>query len=104
MPFIATNRRAAADPFGEFPTELLGPAANGFMADDDPARGQHFLDHPQAQREPKIEPNRIADHLGREAMAAIKRITMDLLSAKLSPIDSGEITFVGRSPVTISRV
>jgi hypothetical protein len=38
------------------------------MADDDPARGQHFLDHPQAQREPKIQPNRIADHLGREAM------------------------------------
>jgi len=28
----------------------------------------------------------------------------DLLSAKLSPMDSGEITFVGRSPVTISRV
>jgi transglutaminase-like putative cysteine protease len=70
-----TNRRAAADPVGEFATELLGPAANGFMADDDPARSQHFLDHPQAQREPKIQPNRVGYHLGREAMATIKRIT-----------------------------
>ena len=59
MPFIATNRRAAADPFGEFPTKLLGPAANGFMADDDPMRGQHLLNHPQAEdmTAPKIKQN-----------------------------------------------
>jgi hypothetical protein len=36
IPFIATNRCAASDPVGEFPTKLLGPAADSFIADDDP--------------------------------------------------------------------
>jgi len=44
------------------------------MADDDPARGEYFFDHPQAQWKPKIQPNGIADHLGREAMATIEWI------------------------------
>jgi hypothetical protein len=51
IPFIATNRRAASDPVGEFPTKLLGPAADSFIADNDPLRGQRFLDHPRAWRE-----------------------------------------------------
>jgi hypothetical protein len=36
---------------------------------------QHFLDHAQAQGKPEIEPNGIADHFRRKAMAAIQRIT-----------------------------
>src|SRR3954452_9030110 len=41
------------------------------MADDDAASGQHFLDHAQAQREAEIQPDRVADDLGREAIAGI---------------------------------
>jgi hypothetical protein len=38
---------------------ILSPAANGFMADDDPMRGQHLLNHPQAEdmTAPKIKQN-----------------------------------------------
>jgi hypothetical protein len=38
---------------------ILSPAANGFMADDDPMRGQHFLNHPQTEdmTAPKIKRN-----------------------------------------------
>ena len=73
-PFVATNGRAATNAIGEFPTELLGPATNCFMADDDPARGEYFFDHPQAQWKPKIQLYGIADHLAGEAMATIEWI------------------------------
>jgi hypothetical protein len=43
-----------------------------FMADDDPARSQYFFDHPRARRKPKIQPNGVAEDLGREAMATIE--------------------------------
>jgi hypothetical protein len=71
IPFIATNRRAASDPVGEFPTKFLGPAADSFIADDDPLRARHFRGHPRARREPKIRSNRVDDRLGREATAAL---------------------------------
>jgi len=73
IPCIATNRRAASDPVGEFPTKLLGPAADSFIADDDSLRRRHFLDHPRAWREPKIRSNRVDDRLGLEATAALSR-------------------------------
>ena len=38
--------------------ELQYPAADGFIADIDPALGQHFLDIPKAQRKAKVEPDR----------------------------------------------
>src|SRR4051812_44741015 len=41
------------------------------MADEDPAGGQHLLDHPQAEREAEVEPNGVADDLRREAMAGV---------------------------------
>ncbi len=69
MPFIATNWRAPTNATGEFPTEFLGPATNRFMADNVPARGEYFFDHPQARWKPKIQALGIADHLGRVAIA-----------------------------------
>src|SRR3954470_13124226 len=42
------------------------------MADDDAARGQHLLDHAQAEREAEIQPDSVADHLRRETVAGIR--------------------------------
>jgi hypothetical protein len=41
------------------------------MADHDATCRQHFLDHAKAEREAKVQPDRLADHLGWEAMAGI---------------------------------
>jgi hypothetical protein len=75
MPFVAASRRTPADLIGERLAELLPPLAHGFVRHTNPARRQHFLDHAQAQGKPEIEPNGIADHFWRKAMAAIQRIT-----------------------------
>jgi hypothetical protein len=45
------------------------------VAHIDAPSGEHFLNHPKAQRKPEIEPDSISDHLGRKAMATIKRTT-----------------------------
>ena len=50
---------------------LQRPLPHGLVADDDAARGQHLLDHAQAEREAEIQPDRVADDLGREAVAGI---------------------------------
>ena len=43
----------------------------GLVADDDAAGGQHLLDHAQAEREAEVQPNRVADDLGRKAVASV---------------------------------
>jgi len=75
MPFVATSGSETPNAVGEFPAEFLRPAANRFMADVNTPSGEHFLDHTQAERKSKIEPYRIANHLGGEAMATVERIT-----------------------------
>ena len=45
------------------------------MADQDATRGQHPLDHPQAQGKPKARPEGMADHLSREAVASVASMT-----------------------------
>ncbi len=51
--------------------ELLSPAADRFIRDGNTALQQQFLDKAQAQRTPKIEPDRVGDDLGWEAMALV---------------------------------
>jgi hypothetical protein len=41
------------------------------MADDDPARRQQVLDHPQAERKTDREPDSLLDDVRREPVAAI---------------------------------
>jgi hypothetical protein len=72
VPPINRSRSAAADAVGELPTELLGPAANCFVANLNPAGGQHLLHHSKAQGEAEVQPDREADHLGGEAVAGVQ--------------------------------
>jgi hypothetical protein len=71
VPLVPGCRQPAADLVGEHLAELQRPLADSFMADDDAARGQQFIDHPQAEREAEVEPNGMADDLGRETVAGV---------------------------------
>ena len=71
MPFIAAGGGPPADLISECLAELLPPLAHGLVGHANPTRRQHFFDHAKAQGKPEIEPNRMADDLGRKAMAVV---------------------------------
>src|ERR1700726_2277089 len=74
VPFVATARRSPTDAVGEFPAEFEAPLPDR-LQHRDTAGGQHLLDHAQAQREPKIQPYRVADDLSGVAMAGVNRVS-----------------------------
>jgi hypothetical protein len=84
VPFVATARRSLANAVGEFPAEFEAPLPDRLVRHRDAAGGQHLLDHAQAQREPKIEPYRIADDLGRVAIAGVNRVSTCRHHARLA--------------------
>jgi len=45
--------------------------SHDFMADDDAARDEQFVYHPQAERETGVEPDGVADDLGRETEGGV---------------------------------
>jgi hypothetical protein len=51
--------------------ELPTPPADRLVGYDDTALEQHLLDQAQAQRKPEVQPNRMSDDLGWEAMALV---------------------------------
>src|SRR6202030_3244065 len=62
-------------------TELQHPSPHRFVGDVEPSFGQQFLDIAVAKGEAEIEPDRVLDDLGREAMAAVaERAHADILS------------------------
>src|SRR4051794_14143081 len=71
MPFVSGTGQTPPDLVGDVLAELERPLPHALMAHDDAARGQHLLDHAQAEREAEIQPYRVADHLRRETVAGI---------------------------------
>src|SRR3954470_14820758 len=59
------------DLVGERLAELEGPLPHRLVADENVASRQHLLDHAQAQREPEIQPDRVADDFGRKPVAGV---------------------------------
>jgi hypothetical protein len=57
IPDITLARWPPLQALGIFWPELLGPAANGFVRNDDTTLGQKRFDQPQAEREAKIQPD-----------------------------------------------
>jgi hypothetical protein len=51
--------------------EMVGPAPDRLVGEDNPAFGKQILDVAEAQREAIIEPDRMLDDFGREAVAGI---------------------------------
>src|SRR5258706_10552279 len=72
---VATGGRSPRAPVGEFPAEFEAPLPDRLVRHRDAAGGQHLLDHAQAQREPKIQPYRVADDLSGVAMAGVNRVS-----------------------------
>jgi hypothetical protein len=71
VPFISHTRQPATDLVGECLAELEAPLPYGFMADDDAAGGEDFIDVAQAEWKAEIEPDGMADDLGRKAIAGV---------------------------------
>ena len=71
MPFVANPGKAATDLIGEPLAEFACPLPHGFVADDDAAGGQQLLHHAQPEREAEVEPDGMADDLGREAIPGV---------------------------------
>src|ERR1700745_2651198 len=61
MPFVANPGKAATDLIGEPLAEFACPLPHGFVADDDA----------QPEREAEVEPDGMADDLGREAIPGV---------------------------------
>ena len=80
MPAIARPRATPTQPLCDRGTELPHPAPYGFLGDVAPALGQQPLDVAIAQGQAEIEPDRVLNDLGREAMAAVaERSHADIL-------------------------
>ena len=71
MPDIVGATTSTADVRSNGRTELVGPAAHRFIADIDPAFGEHVLDVAQAGGEAEVEPDRQPDCCNRESVAFI---------------------------------
>lgn len=71
MPFVARLGPAPLQGAGEQPAEAQAPLSDALVGHDHAAGGQDGLDVAQAKAEAMIEPDRVLDHLGREAEAAV---------------------------------
>jgi hypothetical protein len=81
-------------------TELIAPASNRFVTDDDPAFEQQFFDITQAELKPEIPAHRATDDRRRKAVTMVKRfcirhhaILLDHLSNVTVPPKGGTLTF-----------
>src|SRR5215510_891185 len=71
MPFVADPGKAATDLIGEMLTELARPLSDGFVGDDDAAGRQQLLNHAKPERGTEIQPDGMADDLGREPIPGV---------------------------------
>ena len=75
MPFVSGCGQAPADLIGKALAKLQRPLPHRLMTDHDPSGSEHLLDHPEAERKPKVQPDGMADNLSRKAVAGITRMT-----------------------------
>ena len=75
MPFVSRCGQMPADLVGEILAKLQRPLPHCLMADQDASGREHLLDHAEAERETEVQPNSMADHFSREAVANVTRMT-----------------------------
>ena len=83
MPFVAAGGSPLADLIGDCLAKLGRPLAHGLVSHTNPSCREHLLDHAKAQGKPEVEPNGMADDLGRKAIAVIEGITRGRHSPRL---------------------
>jgi hypothetical protein len=64
-------REPTTDPVGELLAKFARPLPHRFVTNNDAAGGQQFLNHAQPEREPEIQPDRVANDLTGEPIAGI---------------------------------
>ena len=84
VPFVAAAGGSPTKAVGELLAEFQAPLPDRLVGDQDAAGRQHLFDHAQAQREPEIQPDRIADELGGVAIASVKRVSGRRHSGQIS--------------------
>jgi len=72
LPASHTLPSAAPPNFRQSLGELAAPAPDRFVGNLHAAFGQHQLDVPQAQAEGMVQPDGVADDLGREAVTMVR--------------------------------
>ena len=65
MPLVADAREPTTDPIGELLAKFARPLPHGFVTNNDAAGSQQLLNHTQPEREPEVQPDGVADDLGR---------------------------------------
>src|SRR4051794_36275136 len=70
-PLVSGTGEPAPDLVGKRLAELARPLPDRLVADADAAGRQKLIHHAQAQREAEVEPDRVADDLGRKAIAGV---------------------------------
>jgi len=73
MPSVARPRATLTQPSRDRGTELQHPTPHRLIGDVEPAFGQQLLDIALAQGEADIQPDRVLDDLGWEAMATVAK-------------------------------
>ncbi len=84
VPLVTKCGQTPADPFGKALAELHRPLPHRLMADQDASRGEHLLHHAEAQGKAEVEPDGMADHLSRKAVAGITRGTDRLHPSRIA--------------------
>ena len=71
VPGVARLRPSPTQPAGELAAELQAPLPDALVADDDAPLGEDQLDVSEAQAEEVLQPDSVADDLGREAVPRV---------------------------------
>ena len=72
VPLVSRPWSAASQAARECLAELLAPLTNGLIRDNDATFSQQQLNISQAEAEHVIQPDRVADDLGRKAVAVVR--------------------------------
>jgi hypothetical protein len=94
VPFVSGCWKTLADLVGEALVELQSLLPHGLMTNLNAPGRPHLLHHAQTQGKAEIQPDCMADHLSREAVAGIMR-RMGVLHPSRMPLS-------GHSPVNLT--
>ena len=73
VPSVAQATFSALELSGVLRTKLPRPLSDGLVGHDDAPLGEEIFDIPEAQTESIVEPDRMADDLGREPVSVVAR-------------------------------
>src|SRR6201984_178491 len=83
VPLVAALGRAPTNAVGELAAKFQTPLPDRLIGHRDAASRQYLFDHAKAEREPKIQPYRVADDLSRVSIAGINWVSSRRHPARL---------------------